>query len=114
MTAELEALRSALTRGEEPREGPWAAGHVQLVRRPGGALDHVRVTLPAATDLDELAGRFGPPAFPPRTPAGRRSATFPATSPDDGEFAVTVLAELDGSGRAVVVVLRPDDLRGQR
>jgi hypothetical protein len=103
---QLEALRSALTRGEEPPEG---AG-VEVVRRAGGELDHVRVTLAAPVDVEELAGRFGPPSMLPRTPAGGRLALFPETSPRDGERGTTVLAELDGSGRARVVVLRPDDL----
>jgi len=111
MTGDLEALRSALDRGEEPPEGGGGAGTVEVVRRAGGELDHVRVTLPAPADVEELARRFGPPSFLPRTPAGGRRALFPSTSPGEGERATTVLAELDRSGRAVVVVLRPDDLR---
>jgi hypothetical protein len=107
MADELEALRSVLTRGEEPPEGSG----VEVVRRAGGELDHVRVTPAAPVDLEELAGRFGPPSFLPRTPAGGRRALFPATSPRDGERTTTVLAELDAAGRARVVVLRPDDLR---
>lgn len=107
MTDELEALRSALNRGEEP---PEVAG-VEVVRRAGGELDHVRVTPPAPVEVEELASRFGPPSYLPRTPAGARRALFPETSPRDGERATTVLAELDAAGRARVVVLRPDDLR---
>jgi len=107
VTDELEALRAALTRGEEP---PAGAG-VEVVRRAGGELDHVRVTLAAPVDLEELTRRFGPPSLLPRTPAGGRRALFAETSPGDGGRATTVLAELDPAGRAQVVVLRPDDLR---
>lgn len=110
-TGALEALRTALTRGEEPAEGPGPAGVVSLVRRAGGELDHVRVTPPAAVDVEELAARFGPPSYPPRTAAGGRRVLFPSTGPRDGERTITVLAELDGAGRAAAVVLRPDDLR---
>jgi hypothetical protein len=111
MTGELEALRAALTRGEEPPEGAGPDGVVEVVRRADGQLDHVRVTPAAPIDVEELAARFGSPSYPPRTPSGGRSALFPATGPRDGELTATVLAELDAAGRAVVVILRPDDLR---
>ena len=111
MTGAIEALREALTRGEEPAEGVSDVGTVEVVRRPGGALDHVRVALAEPADVVELAQRFGAPSFPPRTPAGGRRAVFPATSPGDGERSVTVLAELDRWDRVAAVVLRPDDLR---
>jgi len=82
-----------------------------VVRRAGGELDHVRVTLPAPAGVDELAALFGAPSFLPRTPAGGRRALFAATSPADGERSTTVLAELDATGHATTVILRPDDLR---
>ena len=111
MTGELETLRSDLARGVEPAGGVGPLGTVEVVRRTGGGLDHVRVALAAPIDVEELAGRFGPPAHLPRTPAGGRRVVFPSTGPRDGELTTTVLAELDRAGRAVVVILRPDDLR---
>ena len=111
MSDSLDALREALMGDEEPVAGAGLAGDVEVVRRADGALDHVRVTLPAPTAVEELAARFGPPSYLPRTPSGGHHVLFPATSPRDGERATTVLAELDGEGKAVVVVLRPDDLR---
>lgn len=109
MIDQLDALRAALGRGEVPAPDP--AGAVEVVRRPNGEVDHVRVTPAVPIDLDELASRFGPARTLPRLPSGGRRALFPATLPADGERAITVLAELDLDGRAAVVVLRPDDLR---
>jgi hypothetical protein len=111
MSGHLEALRAALDRGEEPAEGAGPAGVVEVVRRAGGGLDHVRVALAAPLAVEALTASFGPPSYLPRTPSGGRRALFPATGPHDGELTTTVLAELDDAGRAVVVVLRPDDLR---
>lgn len=103
--ADIAALRTALDRGEPPG-GPG----LEVVRRGDGALDHVRVALATPLDVPELSRYFGEPAYPPRPPHGRRTVTFPQTGPRDGARVVTVLAELDASGRASVVVLRPDDL----
>jgi hypothetical protein len=111
----LEALRAAVTRGEEPTEGASSpAGVVSVARRADGELDSVRVTPAEPFAVEELAARFGPPAYLPRNPAGGRRALFPSTGPRDGERTTAVLAELDGAGRAAVVVLRPDDLRQVR
>jgi hypothetical protein len=111
MTGPLEALRADLSRGVAPAEGAGPAGTVEVVRRPGGELDQVRVTLAAPVEVEELSGPFGPPAYLPRTPAGGRRVLFPSTGPRDGQLTTTVLAELDSAGRATVVILRPDDLR---
>jgi hypothetical protein len=111
VSGELQALRELLTRGGEPPEGAGGAGALRVVRRPGGGLDHVRVTLTGPVELADLARHFGPPRLLPSTPTGGRRALFPQTSPGDGQRATTVLAELDDAGRARVVVLRPDDLR---
>jgi hypothetical protein len=107
VSVELAALRAALERGEEPSP----SGDVEVVRGQGGQLDHVRVTLAEPVNLAELADAFGTPTLLPPNPAGGRGAVFRDTQPGDGERGITVLAELDAAGRAVVVVLRPDDFR---
>jgi hypothetical protein len=103
----LAALRSALGQGEEPPAG----SDLEVVHGAGGEVEHVRVTLTAPLDVEELARRFGPASLLPRLPAGGRRALFRETSPGDGERSATVLAELDGSGKARAVILRLDDLR---
>ena len=43
---------------------------------------------------------------------GAPGVVLPDTVPGDGERSVTVMADLDESGRAVAVILRVDDLTG--
>lgn len=92
-----------------PGRGALAALDVTRDAAGGAALVVITPARPAA--LAGLSAAFGATTELPRRPSGgARSVLFRATLPGDGETGVTVLAELDGRGRAARVLLRRDEL----
>jgi len=107
---ELVTLRSLVHAGGRIAEDAPPAGTViRVLRRADGTINHVYIGLVAPIEIHELAGSFGAPRELPRLPTGGRRVIFPATQPDGGERAVTVIAELNRAGQVTAVVLRPDD-----
>jgi hypothetical protein len=107
---ELIMLRSLVhAAGTIAEDAPPTGTAVQVVRRDGGVINHVRVGFTDPIEVDELAGAFGPPRELPRLPTGARRVIFPDTQPNDGQRGVTAIAELNRTGQATALVLRPDD-----
>jgi len=109
----IDRLRSAVASDDADLEHALDAppfAHGEIARDTTGSVSHATVDLANAVPLTELESRYGDAHRSPAGPkSGRpRRVQFDATLPQDGSVGATVLAELDGSGNVVRVLIRRD------